>query len=296
MRILKLALGLTSVAVALVTMNAQAGIDACGDIHVEAEAECVVEVEGGCEVLCEPVAFNAACAAELRVDCNGECNAEFEAQCATTCQGSCEAECEVDPGSFSCEGECSANCEGDCSAACQAADNQAECESSCKGSCSADCSADCEAVAPEADCEVKCQASCEGECTARANMDCQIDCQAMGFAACKAELQGGCEGACTAPEGALFCDGQYVDHGGNLAECSAALRAALDIEVDSSAVGEASSSCDGGSCEAEAEGEAEASASSNCSMAPVGLMSPAGGSGLLSLGLLGSWIARRRRR
>jgi hypothetical protein len=44
---------------------AEAGIEACGDIHVEAEAQCEVEVEGGCVAHCEPVRFEASCAAEL---------------------------------------------------------------------------------------------------------------------------------------------------------------------------------------------------------------------------------------
>ena len=77
-------------------------------------------------------------------------------------------------------------------------------------------------------------------------MDCHVS--------CTAELSGGCEVQCQSPDGALFCDGQYVDHGGNLEECIAALNAFLDIEVSGSA------SCSGNSCEAEA--------SASCSAAP----------------------------
>jgi hypothetical protein len=85
----------------------------------------------------------------------------------------------------------------------------------------------------------------------------------------------------------MFCDGQYVDHGGNLAACKAALKAALDIEVQASASG--SSDCSDGMCEA--EGEAEAS----CALARPG----ARGSGMVlaALTLLGAgFIGRRRRR
>jgi MYXO-CTERM domain-containing protein len=108
-------------------------------------------------------------------------------------------------------------------------------------------------------------------------MDCQIDCQARGYVDCKADLQGTCEVSCEAPEGALFCDGQYVDHGNNLEECINALEEGLEIEAEASASGEAS-------------GEAEAS----CAMSPAALGGQ--GSGAL-LGLLGlGWAAVRRRR
>src|SRR5262245_26961869 len=72
---------------------AQAGIDACGDIHVEADAQCEVIPPGAsCEAMCEPVALRAACAAELAASCDGGCNKLPSA----TCTGSCEADCEAD--------------------------------------------------------------------------------------------------------------------------------------------------------------------------------------------------------
>ena len=55
-----------------------------------------------------------------------------------------------------------------------------------------------------------------------------------GLQSCS-ELSGGCEAECESPEGALFCDGQYIDHGGNLEECIASLKALFDIDVDVSA-------------------------------------------------------------
>jgi hypothetical protein len=53
---------------------------------------------------------------------------------------------------------------------------------------------------------------------------------------CEAEISGGCEAECQQPEGALFCDGQYIDHGGNLQACIDALEASLEIEVQGSAM------------------------------------------------------------
>ena len=56
----------------------------------------------------ESVKVEAACAAELRAECDGTCNASASAQCTASCDvGACEAECEVNPGEFSCSGECS---------------------------------------------------------------------------------------------------------------------------------------------------------------------------------------------
>jgi hypothetical protein len=69
---------------------AAASLAACGNIHVEAEAECKVEFEGGCTAQCEPVNFTAACAADLKVGCDGPCNVSASAECTGSCQADCE--------------------------------------------------------------------------------------------------------------------------------------------------------------------------------------------------------------
>jgi len=277
-------------ATTLFTSEASAGIEACGDIDVEANAECQLEVEGECELSCEPVAFEASCAAELHAECNGECKAEVDLDCEATCDiAACEARCDdVTAPEFNCQGECEASAEADCDAECSGraggSEAEGECRASCKATASAECEGSCEATPPSADCSAKCEASCEGRCTAVARADCQIDCQSSGYADCKIEAEGGCKGRCEEPEGALFCDGQYVDHGGNLAACKAALKAALDIEVKASASGE--SECSDGSCEA--NGEANAS----CALATP----PASNTFLFAgLALFGGALVRRRR-
>jgi len=276
---------LTLLVPVLATSTASAAnIDACGNIDVSASATCTVEYEGGCTAKCTPIAFEASCAAELTVLCDGMCNASFSATCTASCQGSCEAQCTGDPGSFSCEGACDADCGVDCSGQCSSSGNRSECEASCKATCSAECQGSCEANPPMADCTAQCNGCCEGSCTAEANMDCQVSCQAEGYVDCKASLQGGCEVACESPDGALFCDGQYVDAGGNLAECIAALQALLNIEVTFNA----SAECSGNTCEA----KADASCGNTVAGAPVktgGLAGLAAGLGLIAL-------ARRRRR
>ena len=160
---------------------------------------------------------------------------------------------------------------------------------SCQATASAECEASCEATPPSADCRAQCEASCTGQCTAQARAECQIDCQSDGYADCKFDAQGGCEAECSAPEGALFCDGQYVDHGGNAEECIASLEAWIKSKVDVKATGSAMGECKNGTCEAEAEGEASAS----CATVPGG----AAGSGVALVGMIlaGAAIGRRRR-
>lgn len=249
-------------ALLLAPAPSQAQLDACGDIYVEADAMCEILVEGGCTAMCEPLSFQASCAADLYVECDGMCTATVDASCMASCDiGACEARCTADPGSFDCRAECTltaeARCDAQCAGMASGSEAHGQCIASCEATFAAECEASCEVTPPSAECMARCEASCEGSCTAEANVDCQVECQSGGYAECTAELMGGCTAQCTEPDGALFCDGQYVDHGGNLDACIEALRSALNIEVDASARG--SSMCTGGMCSA--EGEAEASAS-----------------------------------
>jgi MYXO-CTERM domain-containing protein len=275
-------------ALALIVSSAHAedSLAACGDIHVEAQAECtVVPPTAACETMCTPLTVEAACAAELTAQCEGKCNAELSAQCQAECGGTCMAQCEVDPGKFDCRAQCVADCGGECEAHCAAGEGGAHCRASCEGSCSASCDADCDIEVPEVDCAARCEASCHGSCEAQANFDCQVDCQADFYADCEVRTSGGCKTDCETMKGALFCDGQYVDHDDNLEECIAALEATLDIKVETYAEG--SSDCANGMCTAEGE------AGVKCSAAPY---APASAGGLAVFGLLGAVLLRRRRR
>ncbi|MBX3229133.1 MAG: hypothetical protein KIT84_02270 [Labilithrix sp.] len=273
----------------LAPRDARAGIAACNDIDVRASARCEVVTSGGCTAQCEPARFEAACNAQLTAQCDGECSASVDATCTAACEGTCTGQCTADPGSLDCQGSCEGSCNADCDAECQgqASSNTASgaCKAKCSASCNAKCTASCTGTEPNASCDAKCRASCQGSCRAKANARCQIDCQSRLDADCKARLEGGCRGRCERPEGALFCDGQYVDTGDNLQRCIDALRAQLNIQVS----GSASSSCSGNQCTAEAEGTASCAASPNT--APV---TPA----FAVLGLVGLTVARsiRRRR
>jgi MYXO-CTERM domain-containing protein len=275
---------------------AQAGIGACGNIHVEAEASC--EVIGGieCEAECEPLNLQAQCAGNLFVECNvpDRCAFEATAECSGSCEVDCMASCEnLSAGSFDCRGECvggcSASCASDCTASCEGDADGAGCEASCRASCDAtcegECSGSCEGTPPMADCSAQCAGSCEGSCRAEANFDCQVECQRPSFDGCTAELSGGCKAECDA-DGALFCDSQYVDHGGNLDECVSSLRALINAHVETYASGE----CSGNACEGEAGFSCGCTTSEKAAPSPVGWAVMA-----LGFGLFGLARSRRRR-
>ncbi|MFO0762196.1 MAG: hypothetical protein U0359_37500 [Byssovorax sp.] len=248
--------------------EAAPGAEACNNIALTASAQCEVVVSGGCATQCTPPSFELAC--------DGECDVSASASCTASCEADCATACQVDPGSFDCQADCQATCDGDCAGRCDSSLDKTHCETRCKATCSSDCSASCTGTAPSATCESKCQASCGGSCDVEANVDCYVSCES--------KLSGGCKTQCEAPEGALFCDGQYVDVGQSLDDCVAYLQASLNITVSGYA------ECKGNTCTAEA--------SASCSCATVGASRPpydlAGLAGAaLGVGLL---VSRRRRR
>jgi len=198
---------------ALAPANAlAAGPEACGYIDFWAVSECHFEASGGCEASCEPLSFVAAC--------DGACDASVDVSCEASCNVDCSASCEVNPGSFDCQASCNASCSAELEAHCG---GDQECAAYYNASCDASCSADCNYVPPSASCEAKCEASCQASCEVGAELDCSLD--------CAAEIQGGCELDCQEPEGALFCDGQYIPVQ-DLPACLAYLASNLDIQVE----------------------------------------------------------------
>jgi hypothetical protein len=234
--------------------EAQSAAD-CGGIELSAIGECHFEVEGGCKANCEPLNFTAAC--------DGQCNVSINASCSSSCEGSCQAECDVDPGSFDCTASCESDCQGTIQAQCG---TDQECVSYCEADCSTQCESECNVVPPSADCTAQCEGCCSGSCEFDANASCSFDCQA--------ELKGGCEVDCDAPEGALYCDGQYIAVQ-NLPACVEYLVSNFSVSLELSA---------------SAEGSFE---SSGCSIA--GVERTGFGLGLFAA-ISGLAFARRRRR
>ncbi len=268
---------------------ASALLEECGQIELDGEARCEVEVEGGCDVVCDTSNLTLACSGELYAECRSQgCDVDVDVECTGSCSADCKAECDIDPGNFDCEGSCKASCQGNCDAECSASGNKAECKASCEATCSGECDVSCQGTPPSANCDAKCEASCEGRCQADANIDCQVDCQAEGYLDCKADMQIECEGQCQRPEGVVICDGQFVD-ADQVSECVGAIEAALGVEVEVS--GSAEGDCSGNQCSAEAEG------SVSCAVAPRTSAPRGTGLGLAVGGVLcGLAFARRRHR
>lgn len=262
--------GLGAVPLLLVSASALAapGAEACNNIALAASAQCEVVVSGGCETKCTPLNFELAC--------DGQCNVSASASCTASCEADCTTACQVDPGSFDCSAECQATCEGDCSGNCASSLDRTHCESRCKASCTSDCDASCSGTPPSATCQAKCEASCGGSCDVQADVDCYVGCES--------KLEGGCKTQCEAPEGALFCDGQYVDVGQSLDDCVAYLQASLNITVSGYA------ECVGNTC------TAEATASCSCTTASLATAPfDVGAVTALAVGV-GLLISRRKRR
>ena len=261
----RLLIGLFAAPLTLVSSAAMAAPNAaaCDNIELAANGNCAYEVSGGCEADCTPINFVAAC--------DGQCTANASIECTGGCTASCETECNVNPGSFDCEGSCTASCEASCDTSC----SDSSCNAQCVASCGHRCDIKCTATPPSADCTAKCQASCDASCTVQANVDCSVD--------CTVDLEGGCKVKCSEPEGALFCDGQYVNVVGNAQDCLDYL-ATVGLSVD---IG---GHCDGRGC--------EVSAGVGCSAAPyMGAINERSGVGAIAglmLGL-GMIVSRRRR-
>jgi hypothetical protein len=272
--------------------TARADLSACGAVDVKAQAECqIVPPSVECKAMCTPITVKAACSAKLAASCSGECDLP-SVECQASCQAGCNVDCMVDPGKFDCAVDCRGTCNGECEASCGAKSDKAGCMASCSGACSVSCDKRCDVELPSASCDAECKASCQGSCDVDTNLDCQIDCQAKGYARCEVDVTGGCMARCDAQQGALFCDGQFVDTGDKLQECVAALKAILNARVMGSADG--SSSCEGDTCMA----EGRASVSSDCSVSNVGERAASRNLLLGALGLLGGigLVVRRRRR
>ena len=90
------------------------------------------------------------------------------------------------------------------------------------------------------------------------------------------------------PEGALFCDGQFVDTGDNMNECAEWIRGELEIDIDGWV--DADADCEGDTC------RVDAAAGCTCANGPGTPTPPTGAAAavIASLAMLG-FLARRRR-
>jgi hypothetical protein len=103
----------------------------------------------------------------------------------------------------------------------------------------------------------------------------------MGYASCQSMLTGGCTAQCSDPQGALFCNGQYVNiDATQLEACEAQLTSLLNIQF------QGSGSCTGGNC--------TAAGTASCGQIAPGAMPMS--EGVLAVGLGAGIIGAVRRR
>ena len=267
---------------------ARAGISACGNIDVRADAHCELVAQSACTTKCTDTSFEQCCAAKLEAECNTQCDATADASCTSSCESDCSTKCTPSPGSFDCDTDCGGRCKASCSGSCSSSNNQTDCEASCGACCNDHCDTKCTAVPPSDDCTTKCNTSCSATCTAQANASCQVQCQAASYPQCKNAFVRTCTTQCNQPEGGLFCDGNYVDVGGNLVQCVDALNAILTSKIEITASG--TTTCQGNQCSG--SGTAKASCAASPTPAPGGPLAAFGA--LLGVGIAAA--ARRRSR
>lgn len=69
--------------------------------------------------------------------------------------------------------------------------------------------------AVDRDCTNKCKTSCGASCTVQSDTDCSVACETE----CTTQTKGACTTKCTTTEGALFCDGQFINPSVDLSKC-----------------------------------------------------------------------------
>jgi hypothetical protein len=236
----------------------------CGNFNFASGISCKIEVSGGCMADCTTLKFEAGC--------SGGCSVTANQTCVNDCGTKCVAMC--DPAALDCFTGCHGECDQPTTAECMQKQPSADCVTQAKAQCDVHCKDACQV--PPTNCQEHCTKCCTGSCTTQVNFDCDFQ--------CFASLQGGCTAQCTAPQGAIFCNGQYV-HASDVQACVTYL-ATQGINVDVSARG--SATCDLNGC----KGVGSASGA-GCMMSPG---SNAGLFGGVAWGAIACVMARIRRR
>ena len=273
----------------LTVTPAHASIAACGNLDVDASASCELKVKD-CDVSCSPVSVEAVCAVQGEATCEGSCPQVPSVTCTGSCEGTCAADCKVKPAEYDCSTKCNADASAKCDAQCNASNDKAHCQASCKATFSANCDTSCTGHEGSVDCDAVCKGRCEGSCTAQTKLECQVSCQSNLSAACETKVQGGCQADCSNPKGALFCNGQYVDHNGTVDDCVNAIEN-LFPTITITASGSSSGDCSNNTC----SGQAEGSASANCAFSPRSASGSDLAGGFALFAAVGAVCMRRRR-
>jgi hypothetical protein len=226
-----------TVAFAPLARAADGGSTPCGNFDFTSGISCKIEVSGGCTANCSPLRFEAAC--------TGMCTATSDTTCVNNCGTTCVAMC--NPAALDCFAGCHGECDQPTIDACKQKHPTDDCATTAKAQCDVHCKDSCQI--PPNSCAEHCNKCCTGSCTTQVNFDCDFS--------CFADVQGGCNVQCQKPEGAIFCNGQFV-HASDVTACIAYL-ATQGIKVDVSAQGMVG--CDLSGCH-------DSGSSKGCAVAP----------------------------
>jgi hypothetical protein len=196
----------------------------CGTFDFSSGISCSIQVSGGCTAQCTPIKFEAAC--------SGHCTSTATQTCTDTCGTQCVAQC--DPQLLDCFSGCHTECDQPLIDQCMKSHPGTDCVNSAKAQCDIHCKDSCKV--PPSNCQEHCTKCCSGSCTTQVNYDCDYSCMA--------DVEGGCSVACSKPEGAIFCNGQYVN-ATSVEQCITYL-ATKGLQVDVSA--RAQATCDLSGC------------------------------------------------
>ncbi|MDB4989965.1 MAG: uncharacterized protein JWN04_5143 [Myxococcaceae bacterium] len=270
---------LGSMLLSLGAATARAELTECGGIYLSSDSKCEYRKQQECTTTCMPETVQTSCVAKVYKGCETSCNVSSSSTCTSGCSASCTTDCQTQaatPTPKDCMGLCVSGCQDDCK---QGGEHGACCSHNCSERCEHECKGMPAPVAQPAQCGTTCTNACAGSCTAQANTDCQIACQDQMYTECQTEEIQVCQTTCMDGDGAIFCDGQYVD-ADDRTSCAKQLKSDLKIDVAVSAITDAAGTV--------AEGTKDAASSTKKKakgMCSVGLFG--GGNELSGLGLLG---------
>lgn len=269
----KLALSFLALPAVLLAASSASAFDTpaeCGLFDFDRNsANCEIRVAAQCTAGCKVDNFTAGC--------QGGCTSMPDPVCIQqTCGAGCIADC--DPAKLDCVQGCHDECEQPFIKDCEAAHPERDCVSDAVATCKGYCRDQCK-VMPSS-CIEHCDMCCTGACTSFSNMECNIDCYV--------KLDASCNASCSAPEGGLYCNGQYVN-ATNVNTCISKL-AEQGINTNVEARGEVV--CDLSGCHAKGDASAGGLA---CAASVPGQDSPFAVAAL-ALGLAGAGISVARRR
>lgn len=248
----------------------------CGSFDFSGGLDCKIQVSGGCSANCSSLKFEAAC--------TGGCTATpVDAGPDSGCVDPCGAQCvkQCDPAHLDCFVGCHNECDEPTVAECKQSTPNADCVSEAKAHCDMHCKESCKI--PPSNCEEHCNRCCTGSCTTQVNYSCDTK--------CFADVKGGCDVHCAKPEGALFCNGQYVN-AGDVEACISYL-VQQGVSVDVSARGSVQCSlqgCAGAGSILPSPGKSAGCATSAGGDTGLGVL------GLLAVGVTAGVVRTRRRR